>query len=75
MSPRDREKFLALRFIFPKLQMQLALDVHEDIIRLIASRAELEPATEARTRGEDTTDSWTRVRLDYIRRTVRNHGG
>lgn len=30
--------------------MQLALDVHEDIIRLIASRTELEPATETRTR-------------------------
>lgn len=54
------EKFFVLRFIFSKLHMQLALDVHEVIIRLIASRTELEPAMERRTRrGEDTTDSWT----------------
>lgn len=44
------EKFFVPRFIFPKLQIQLAPDVHKDIIRLIASRTELEPATETRTR-------------------------
>lgn len=44
------EKFFAPRFIFPKLQMQLAPDVHKDIIRLIALRTKLEPAMETSTR-------------------------
>jgi len=46
------EKFFSLRFIFLKFQMQLAPDVHEDVIRLITSRMELETATEMLTRGE-----------------------